>query len=156
MGSFDLPLSHSNGPLVLLKFQVSPDRLTRVAEYSQFLGRRVTVRYRLGEVLLSASGTFSADSGRSIFLEQSLEQRGGRKYFRWEIPYPYIYRIQTEPAGADGESIRSAQNGAVPSPGRGPDAVTFRRAAAASGLESPDHTASLTSFLNPRTSDETA
>jgi hypothetical protein len=65
-----------------------------VAEYSQFLGCRVTVRYRVGEMLLSASGVFSADSGRSIFLEQHLEQRGARKYFRWEIPYPYIYRIE--------------------------------------------------------------
>jgi hypothetical protein len=47
-------------------------------------------------MLLSASGTFSADSGRSIFLEQHVEQRGTRKYFRWEIPYPYIYRIEAE------------------------------------------------------------
>ncbi|MGB2662990.1 MAG: hypothetical protein WAK48_03230 [Candidatus Acidiferrum sp.] len=67
-----------------------------MAEYSQFLGCRVTVRYRVGEMLLSASGTFSADSGRSIFLEQHLDQHGTRKYFRWEIPYPYIYRIAAE------------------------------------------------------------
>lgn len=67
-----------------------------MARYAQFLGFRVTVRYRVGEMLLSASGTFSADSGRSIFLEQHLEQRGTRKYFRWEIPYPYIYRIEAE------------------------------------------------------------
>jgi hypothetical protein len=127
-----------------------------VAAYSQFLGRRVTVRYRLGEVLLSASGTFSADSGRSIFLEQSLEQRGARKYFRWEIPYPYIYRIQVEAADAEGETARKGQNGAVPLPGRGPDVVTFRRAAAASGAESPDRASTLASFLNPHTSDETA
>ncbi len=49
-------------------------------------------------MLLTASGTFSADSGRSIFLEQHMEQRGARKYFRWEIPYPYIHRIETESA----------------------------------------------------------
>jgi hypothetical protein len=67
-----------------------------VAEYSQFLGSKVTVRYRVGEILVSATGTFSADSGRSIFLEQHVEQHGARKYFRWEIPYPYIYRIETE------------------------------------------------------------
>jgi hypothetical protein len=47
-------------------------------------------------MVLSASGTFAADSGRSIFLEQHLEQRGIRKYFRWEIPYPYIHRVQAE------------------------------------------------------------
>jgi len=69
-----------------------------VARYAKFLGFRVTVRYRVGEMLLSASGTFSADSGRSIFLEQHVEQRGARKYFRWEIPYPYIYRIEGEPS----------------------------------------------------------
>lgn len=69
-----------------------------MAEYSQYLGCRVTVRYRVGEMLLSASGVFSADSGRSIFLEQHLEQHGARKYFRWEIPYPYIYRIEAHGA----------------------------------------------------------
>jgi hypothetical protein len=67
-----------------------------VAAYSQFLGSKVLVRYRVGEILLSASGTFCADSGRSIFLEQHLEQRGKQKFFRWEIPYPYIYRIEAE------------------------------------------------------------
>lgn len=67
-----------------------------MAAYAQFLGCNVTVRYRVGEMLLSATGTFCADSGRSIFLEQHLEQRGTRKYFRWEIPYPYIYRIEAE------------------------------------------------------------
>jgi hypothetical protein len=67
-----------------------------VARFAHFLGSRVTVRYRVGEMSLSASGTFSADSGRSIFLEQHVEQRGTRKYFRWEIPYPYIYRIEAE------------------------------------------------------------
>ncbi|MGC0777509.1 MAG: hypothetical protein WCD68_09905, partial [Candidatus Acidiferrum sp.] len=41
-----------------------------------------------------ASGTFVADSGRSIFLEQHIEQRGKRSYFRWEIPYGYIHRIE--------------------------------------------------------------
>ena len=69
-----------------------------MAEYGQFLGRKVTVRYRVGEILLSATGTFAADSGRSIFLEQHVEQRGAQKYFRWEIPYPYIYRIEGEGA----------------------------------------------------------
>jgi hypothetical protein len=72
-----------------------------VAEYGQYLGRKVTVRYRLGEILLSATGLFSADSGRSIFLEQHADQRGGPKYFRWEIPYPNIYRIEPE---VDGET----------------------------------------------------
>jgi hypothetical protein len=65
-----------------------------MASYSQFLGRKVTVQYRVGDILLPASGLFAADSGRSIFLEQHIEQRGKRSYFRWEIPYQYIHRIE--------------------------------------------------------------
>jgi hypothetical protein len=64
-----------------------------MAPYANFLGRRVTVQYRVGDVLLVASGTFVGDCGRSIFLEQHLELSGKRNYFRWEIPYPYIHRI---------------------------------------------------------------
>jgi hypothetical protein len=65
-----------------------------MASFAQFLGRKVTVQYRVGDVLLPASGTLAADSGRSIFLEQHVEQRGKRSYFRWEIPYQYIHRIE--------------------------------------------------------------
>jgi hypothetical protein len=65
-----------------------------MACYSHFLGRKVTVQYRAGDILVPASGTFVADSGRSIFLEQHIEQRGKRSYFRWEIPYGYIHRIE--------------------------------------------------------------
>jgi len=65
-----------------------------MASFAQFLGRKVTVQYRVGDVLLPASGTFAADSGRSIFLEQHVEQRGKRSYFRWEIPYQHIHRIE--------------------------------------------------------------
>src|SRR5215472_9728410 len=65
-----------------------------MARYSDFLGRRVEVQYRAGDILLPASGTFVGDSGRSIFLEQSFEQRGHQKNFRWEIPYRYVVRIE--------------------------------------------------------------
>ncbi|MGC1490917.1 MAG: hypothetical protein WA798_06045, partial [Candidatus Acidiferrum sp.] len=65
-----------------------------MARYSAFLGRRVEVQYRAGDILLPASGTFVADSGRSIFLEQSFEQRGSQRHFRWEIPYQYIVRLE--------------------------------------------------------------
>ena len=47
--------------------------------------------------MLPASGTFAADSGRSIFLEQHVEQHGKRSYFRWEIPYQYIHKIEETP-----------------------------------------------------------
>jgi hypothetical protein len=68
-----------------------------MARYSAFLGRRVEVHYRAGDILLPASGTFVADSGRSIFLEQSFSQRGQQKHFRWEIPYQYIVRLEEKP-----------------------------------------------------------
>src|SRR5215475_9223761 len=65
-----------------------------MARYSAFLGRRVEVHYRAGDILLPASGTFVADSGRSIFLEQHLTQHGQQRNFRWEIPYQYIVRLE--------------------------------------------------------------
>ena len=110
-----------------------------MAEYSQFLGCRVTVRYRVGEMLLCATGTFSGDSGRSIFLEQHLEQRG-RKYFRWEIPYPYIHRIEAETS--------LDQAGSEPLP-----VDPIKKAAAASAGDSRARSASLPSFWNPRPAD---
>ena len=71
-------------------------KLAGMASYTQFLGRIVTVQYRAGDMLLSAYGSFVGDSGRSIFLEQHVEQRGKRSYFRWEIPYQYIHRIAVD------------------------------------------------------------
>ncbi len=78
-----------------------------MANYSHFLGRRVTVQYRAGDILVPASGTFVADSGRSIFLEQHIEQRGKRSYFRWEIPYGYLQRIE-EMSDPDARAIGAA------------------------------------------------
>jgi hypothetical protein len=68
-----------------------------MARYSAFLGLQVEVQYRAGDILLPASGTFVGDTGRSIFLEQSLEQRGQHRHFRWEIPYPCIVRLAEKP-----------------------------------------------------------
>ena len=64
-----------------------------MASYSQFIGRHITVQYRTAGLLLPASGTLVADSGRSIFLEQHMHIRGKLSYFRWEIPYQYIHHI---------------------------------------------------------------
>lgn len=68
-----------------------------MARFSAFLGRRVEVQYRAGDILLPASGVFVADSGRSIFLEQNFEQKGQHKHFRWEIPYQCLVRIEEKP-----------------------------------------------------------
>src|SRR6266566_104663 len=83
-----------------------------MARYSSFLGRRVEVQYRASDILLPASGTFVADSGRSIFLEQSFEQRGQHKHFRWEIPYQYLVRIEEKPDS--GASVNAAPASAPP------------------------------------------
>jgi hypothetical protein len=68
-----------------------------MARYSVFLGLQVEVQYRAGDILLPASGTFVGDTGRSIFLEQNLEQKGQHRHFRWEIPYPCIVRLAEKP-----------------------------------------------------------
>jgi hypothetical protein len=90
-----------------------------MARYSGFLGRRVEVQYRAGDILLPASGTFVADSGRSIFLEQNFEQRGQHRHFRWEIPYQYLVRIEEKPdsgASANAASVIAAPKAAPESP----------------------------------------
>lgn len=80
--------------MVLLTGCSQVSRLRRVAAYSHYLNATVSVWYRLGDILLSASGVFVGDSGRSIFLEQHLELRGRRNYFRWEIPYGNIHSVE--------------------------------------------------------------
>ena len=64
-----------------------------MARYSALLGRRIEVHYHAGETVLPATGTLAADSGRSIFLEESVRQQGEIKTFRWEIPYNQIVRL---------------------------------------------------------------
>src|SRR6266403_1094738 len=101
------------GPSVLLTLLPPPDDTEfSMARYSAFLGRRVEVQYRAGEILLPASGTFVADSGRSIFLEQNFEQRGQHKHFRWEIPYQYLVRIEEKPD--PGATINPDSSAAAP------------------------------------------
>ena len=84
-----------------------------MAAYSQFLRQSVKVQYRLGDILLIASGTFVGDSGRSIFLEERLEQRGKQSYFRWEIPYGPIHRIEVVGPDMPADSAPSANEPAA-------------------------------------------
>jgi len=84
-----------------------------MARYSGFLGRRVEVHYRAGDILLPASGTFVADSGRSIFLEQSFSQRGQQRHFRWEIPYQYIVRLEEKTADEEDADAGGAKASAL-------------------------------------------
>jgi hypothetical protein len=73
-----------------------------MARYSAFLGCKVEVHYRAGDICLPASGMFVADSGRSIFLETRFDQRGLERTFRWEVPYAYIIRIEELPSESAG------------------------------------------------------
>jgi len=60
-----------------------------------------------------------ADSGRSIFLEQNLDQRGQHRHFRWEIPYQYLVRIVERPdsgASANATSVPVASKAALEAP----------------------------------------
>ena len=70
-----------------------------MARYSGLLGRRIEVTYRAGEIVLPATGNLAADSGKSIFLEESYQQKGSVKTFRWEIPYPCILQLNECPEG---------------------------------------------------------
>jgi hypothetical protein len=99
-----------------------------MARYSAFLGLQVEVQYRAGDILLPASGTFVGDTGRSIFLEQSFEQRGQHRQFRWEIPYQYVVRLS--------EKVNSA----TPAISATPAALETQEAQLASQL-SPDQSA---------------
>ena len=104
-----------------------------MARYSAFLGRRVEVQYRAGDIVLPASGTFVADSGRSVFLEQNFEQHGQHKHFRWEIPYQCVVRIaeklDTSVAVAAEVPEKSAEE--VPVEAKSDDEEPFSAAAAA-------------------------
>jgi hypothetical protein len=68
-----------------------------MARYSGLLGRRIVVTYRAGDIILPATGNLAADSGKSIFLEESYQQKGNLKTFRWEIPYPCIVELNECP-----------------------------------------------------------
>ena len=68
-----------------------------MAQYSALMGQRIAVIYRAGDVVLPATGTLAADSGKSIFIEERYEQPGSVKTFRWEIPYPCIMQLNECP-----------------------------------------------------------
>jgi hypothetical protein len=115
-----------------------------MARYSAFLGRRVEVQYRAGDILLPASGIFVADSGKSIFLEQDFQQRGRHSHFRWEIPYPCLVRIAEKPdSGATADSSPAPAKPAASTPeapvASKSDGEPRSAAAAASAGGAPGH-----------------
>jgi hypothetical protein len=117
-----------------------------MARYSDFLGRRVEVHYRAGDILLPASGTFVADSGRSIFLEQHLLQHGQQKQFRWEIPYQYIVSLEEKPDEAVSTKVETPVPPAVTA-GASPQSATSATARSAS--RTPERISALDPALVP-------
>ena len=90
-----------------------------MAKYHAFFGRRVEVQYRAGDILLPATGTLVADSGKSIFLEEKFCQRGSVKHFRWEIPYPAIVSLTESHAPAppsDSSASTAVEDAAAKTP----------------------------------------
>jgi hypothetical protein len=84
-------------PNVLLPLIDTASIISLMARYSELLGRRIQVTYRAGDIVLPATGKLSADSGKSIFLEESYQQQGSVKTFRWEIPYLCIIHLDECP-----------------------------------------------------------
>ena len=84
-----------------------------MARYSALLGRRIEVTYRAGDIVLPATGNLAADSGKSIFLEESYQQQGKVKTFRWEIPYPCIVQLNECPEGPKFSASVSEPRGAA-------------------------------------------
>jgi hypothetical protein len=105
-----------------------------MARYAAFLGCFVDVQYRAGDICLPASGTFVADSGRSIFLEQHYEQHGQSKNFRWEIPYQCILRVEESETLRAAATAEPAQQSESPAAGRELQASAARASAGASLL----------------------
>ena len=97
-----------------------------MARYSAFLERKVDVRYRAGAIVLTASATLVADSGRSIFLEEHFEQDGQQKQFRWEIPYSCVVEIVEKAGGFEPARFRAA-----------PESAPSVRAASAADADAP-------------------
>jgi hypothetical protein len=91
-------ISTNSAPtIVLLPAWDRPSILPNMARYSALIGRRIVVTYRAGDILLPATGNLAADSGKSIFLEESYQQQGSARTFRWEIPYFCIVELAERP-----------------------------------------------------------
>ena len=62
--------------------------------YSAFIGKRVEARYRAGYVYYAATGILTADTGKSIFIEDRFAQEGRDKTMRVEIPYGCVLTVE--------------------------------------------------------------
>jgi hypothetical protein len=97
-----------------------------MARYSALLGRRIEVTYRAGDIVLPATGNLAADSGKSIFLEESYQQKGNVKTFRWEIPYPCIVQLDECPEGPQLHASVNEPHEAASEPAREASALRLK------------------------------
>jgi hypothetical protein len=97
-----------------------------MARYSALLGCRIEVSYRAGEIVLPATGRLAADSGKSIFLEESYHQLGHVKTFRWEIPYPSIIELREVAEGPRPSASVSTPRGEQPEPTLEPGTLSLK------------------------------
>jgi len=97
-----------------------------MARYSAFLGRRIVVTYRAGDIVLPATGRLAADSGKSIFLEESYQQQGNIKTFRWEIPYFCIVELNECPEIPKPSASVKEPREAAAEPARQPTALELK------------------------------
>lgn len=110
--------------IVLLPVLGPADILSFMARYSALLGKRIVVTYRASDIVLPATGNLAADSGKSIFLEESYQQQGHVKTFRWEIPYQCIVELNECPevprpnAAVQEARETSTESAAARQPGR--------------------------------------
>jgi hypothetical protein len=98
-----------------------------MARYSALLGRRIDVTYRAGDIVLPATGNLAADSGKSIFLEESYQQKGSVKTFRWEIPYPCIVQLSECPEGPQLHASANTPRETSTEPVREPGALQLKK-----------------------------
>ena len=70
-----------------------------MSRYPSLLGCRIEVTYRASDIVIPATGILAADSGKSIFIEESYRQKNqdALKTFRWEIPYACIVELRVCP-----------------------------------------------------------
>ncbi len=82
--------------------------------------------YRAGDIVLPAMGNLAADSGKSIFLEESYQQKGNVKTFRWEIPYPCIIQLNECAEGPQLHASANAPREATTEPAREAGALQLK------------------------------
>jgi len=64
-----------------------------MSRYKSFVGKRVEAQYRVAEIHQTSVGVVTADTGRSVIIQETLSQGERKKTMRIEIPYEYVIRL---------------------------------------------------------------